>query len=137
MRRGDGPVWVVVELMAEMIFNLLGGCLKQVIGIGGVGIDPVMDPGVVFGVVVGAQGHSPVVNAFNGAEGVEIALGNLGWDDLILILILILNCNGNVVCEVMPIRLDAIFKCLTVDVDTGVSGGLGDVAGEGVGDVFK
>jgi hypothetical protein len=126
-----------MELAAEMIFNLLSGCLKKVIGVGGAGVDPVMDPCAVLGVIVGAKGDPPVVNAFDGAEGVEIALGDLGWDDFVLVLVLILNCDGDVIREMMPIGLDTVFKCLAVDVDAGVSGGLGDVAGEGVGDVFK
>jgi hypothetical protein len=96
-----------------------------------------MDPGMVLRVIVGANGGLPVVDVLDGAEGVKIALGNLRQDDLVLILILVLDGNGNVIHEVVPIGLNMAFKHLTVDVDTGVSGGLGNVASKGVSDAFK
>jgi hypothetical protein len=127
-----------VKLVAEMIFNLLGGCLKKVVGVGGAGVDPVMDPCMVLGVVVSAKEGLPIANAFNHGEGVMVvALRDLCGDNFVLVLILVLNCDGDVVCKVMPVGLDAVLKCLAVDVDAGVSGGLGDIASKSVGDAFK
>jgi hypothetical protein len=114
-------VQAVVELAAEMIFNLLGGCLKEIVGVGGAGVDLVMDPCTVLRVVVGAKEGLPVANAFDRSEGVAaVALRDLCGDDFIFILILILNRNGDVVRKVMPVRLNAVFKRLAVDVDMGV-----------------
>jgi hypothetical protein len=48
-----------------------------------------------------------------------------------------LNRDGDVIRKVVPVGLGAVFKRLAVTVDTGVSSGLGDVASEGVGDMFK
>jgi hypothetical protein len=77
-RCSEGSVRAVVELAVEMVFNLLGSCLEKVISVGGAGVDPMMDPCVVLRVIVGAKGDPPVANAFDGAEGVEVALGDLG-----------------------------------------------------------
>jgi hypothetical protein len=132
---GEGLAWAVVELVAEMIFYLLSSGLEQVVGIRGAGVDLVMDPGAVLGVIIGAKGGLPVANGHEGAEGVEVALDSLGHDNVVLVLIL--DGNGDVVCEVVPIGLDVVFKHLAVDIDTGVSGGLGDIAGKGVGNAFK
>jgi hypothetical protein len=127
-----------VELVAEMIFNLLGSCLEKVVSVGGAGINPVMNACAMLGVIVGAKEGPPIANVFDHGEGVvAIALGALCGDDFVLVLVLILNRNGNVVREVVPVGLDMVFKRLAMDVDAGVSGGLGDVVGEGVGDVFK
>jgi hypothetical protein len=133
--RGEGFAWVIVKLAVEMIFYLLSGVLEHVVGIGGARVDLIMDPGVVLGVVIGAKGGLPVANGLEGAKGVEVALDGLGHDDLVIILIL--DGDGDVVHEVVPIRFDVVFKCLAVDVDMGVGGGLGDITHEGVGDTFK
>jgi hypothetical protein len=92
----------------------------------------------VLGVVVGAEKGLSIVDAFDCSEGVvAVALRNLCGDDLDLILVLILNCNGDVVHKVMPIGLNVVLKHLVVDIDVGVGGGLGDIAGKSVGDVLK
>jgi hypothetical protein len=131
----EGFAWAIVKLAAEMIFYLLSGILKHVVGIGGVEVDLMMDPGAVLGVVVGAKGGLPIVNGLEGAEGVKVALNGLGHNDLIIVLVL--NSDGNIVCEVMPIGFNVVFKHLVMDIDMGVGGGLGDIAGDGVGDAFK
>jgi hypothetical protein len=132
------PVRVVVELAVEVVFNLLSGLLEEVVCIRGGGVDLVVDMCVVFGVAVGVQEGFPIMEAFDRSEGVAVgALGGLRGDDLVLVLILVLNRDGDVVGEVVPVGLDAVFQCLAVHVDTGVSCGLGDVAGEHVGDAPK
>jgi hypothetical protein len=135
---GERSVWAVVKLVAEIIFNLLGGCLEKVVSVGGAGVDLMIDPYVVLGVIVGAEEGLSIANAFNCGEGITaVALGALYRDDFVLVLVLILNRDGNVICKVVPVRLDAVFKHLAVDVNAGVGGGLGDVASEGVDDAFK
>jgi hypothetical protein len=131
------PVCTVVKLAAEVIFDFLGGCLEEVVRIGGAGVDPVMDTCTVFGVVIGAQEGLPVAEAFDRGEGVAVvALGDLCRDDLVLIL-LILNRDGDVIGEVVPVGLDTVLKRLVVHVDAGVGRRLGNVAGECVSDVPK
>jgi hypothetical protein len=134
------PVCAVVKLAVEVIFDLLGGCLEEVVHVRGVGVDLVVNACTVFGVTVGAQEGLPITEAFDRSEGVAAdALGDLRGDVLVLVLVLvlILNRDGNVICEVVPVRLDTVFLRLTVHVDMGVGRGLGNVAGERVGDVLK
>jgi hypothetical protein len=127
-----------MELAAEMVFDLLGGCLEEVVDVRGARVDSVMDPCTVLGVIVGAEEGLPVTNAFDCGEGVAaVALSGLRGDYFVLVLVLVLNRDGDVVGEVMPVGLDVVLKRLAMDVDAGVGGRLGDIAGESVGDVFK
>jgi hypothetical protein len=48
-----------------------------------------------------------------------------------------LDGDGNVVTNVVPVGLDMVLQCLMVDVDMGVSGGLGDIISKGGGGVFE
>jgi hypothetical protein len=74
----------------KVVFDLLGGCLKEVVRIRGAGVDPVVDACVVLGVAVGAQEGLPVIEAFDRSEGVTAGtLGDLRGDDLVLVLVFI------------------------------------------------
>jgi hypothetical protein len=126
-----------MELAAEMIFYLLSGSLKQIVGVRGAGVNPVMDPGAVLRVVIGAKGNLSITNVLKGAKSVTVAFDGLGHNSFVLIIILILDGDVDVICEVVPVRLSAVFKRLAMDIDAGVSGRLGDIAGKGVGDAFK
>jgi hypothetical protein len=143
--KGEGPgVWhqwpvrAVMKLAAEVVFDLLGDCLEEVVCVGGAGVNLVVDTCAVFGVTVGAQEGLPVTEVFDRREGVAAgALGDLHGDDLILVIVLVLNHDGDVIGEVVPVGLDVVFQCLAVHVDVGVGRGLGDVAGECVGNMPK
>jgi hypothetical protein len=135
MWRGIGFAWVVVELVVEVFLDLVGCILEHTVGIGGVRVTAVMNPSTMLRVVVGAKEDLPIVNCLEGAEGVKVALDGLGYYDLIIVLIL--DGDGDVVCDLVPIGLNVVLQHFSVDVDTGVSGGLGDVAGKGVDDAFK
>jgi hypothetical protein len=130
-----GLAQAVVELAAEVVLNLMGCVFEHAVGIGGLGVNAVVDPSMMLGVVVGAEGDLPVANGLEGAKGDKVALSSLGHDDLIVVLIL--NGNGNVSGEPVPIGFNVVFKCLIVNVDVGVGGRLDDITGEGVGDAFE
>jgi hypothetical protein len=136
-RHGEWLARAVVELAVKIIFYLLSGGLEQIVGVGGAGVNPVMDSDAVLGVVVGVKGNPSITNVLEGAKGVTVAFDGLGHNSFVLVVILILDGNGDVICEVVPIRLNTILKRFAVYIDVGVSGRLGDIAGKGVGDVFK
>jgi hypothetical protein len=120
-----------------MVFNLLGGLLEEVVCVGG-GVDPVVDACAVFRVAIGAQEGLPVTEAFDRSEGVAVrAVRDLCGDVLVLVLVLVLNHDGDVVSEVVPVGLGAVLLCLAVYVDAGVGRGLGNVAGKCVGNALK
>jgi hypothetical protein len=89
----------------------------------------------MLGVVIGAEGNLPIVNCLKGAEGVKVALNGLGYYDLVVILIL--DGDGDVICDLVPIGFDTVLQHFAMDIDAGVSGRLGDVASEGVSNTFK
>jgi hypothetical protein len=135
-RHGVGFAGVVMELVAEVVLDFIGGVLKHAVNVRGVGVTVVVNPGMMHWVPVGAGRDLSVTNVLKCAEGVQIALDGLGDYDFV-IWVLILDCDGNVDCNLVPIGFDAVFQCLTVGVSTGVSGGLGDIASKGGGSMFK
>jgi hypothetical protein len=104
---GVGLVWAVVELAVEVFLDLVSGILKHAVGIRGAGVATVMNPSAMLRVVIGAEGDLLIMNGLEGVKSVKVALDGLGHNDLVVTLIL--NDDGDVGGEPVPIRFDAVF----------------------------
>jgi hypothetical protein len=58
----------IVELVVEVILNVVGSVLEQAVDVRGAGVTAVVNPSVMLGVIIGAEGDFPVVNCLKGAE---------------------------------------------------------------------
>jgi hypothetical protein len=124
-----------MELMVEMVLDVIGGILEYTVNVGGKMVPVVVDFSIMLQVLVSAGGDPAIVKFVECGVGIQGTLDGPCNDHFVYVLVL--NGMGNVVHNVAPVGLDKVLQHFVVDIDMGISGGLGDIVSQGGSSAFE